>query len=75
MLKKVYKNNKCSYRMLKDIVVEDKEGVVRGSEGGKNISNGISYGTEEVTTIMINMGSQTDMIWSRKFQDFKAEVQ
>ena len=75
MLKKVYKNNKCSYRMLKDIVVEDKEGVVRGSEGGKNISSGISYGTGEVTTTLINMGNQTDMISSRKFQDFKAEVQ
>ena len=47
-LKKVYKNNKSSYRILKDLVVGDKEGVVRGSEGEKNICNSISYGTEEV---------------------------
>ena len=32
-------------------------------------------GLEEVTTTTINMGSQTDMISSREFQDFKAEVQ
>ena len=51
--------------MLKDLVVEDKEGVVRGSEREKNICNSISYGTEEVTATTINMGSQTDMISSR----------
>ena len=45
MLKKVYKNSKYSSRMLKDLVV-DKEGVVRGSEGEKNICNSICYGTE-----------------------------
>ena len=50
--------------MLKDLVVEDKEGVVRGSEREKNICNSISYGTEEVTATTINMGSQTDMISS-----------
>ena len=32
--------------MLEDLVVEDKEGVVRGSEGEKSICNGISYDTE-----------------------------
>ena len=37
MLKKVYKNNKSSYRMLKDLVVEDKEGVIRGREAEMNI--------------------------------------
>ena len=37
MLKKVYKNNKSSCHMLKDLVVEDKEGVIRGSEGEMNI--------------------------------------
>ena len=36
--------------MLKDLVVEDKEGVVRGSEGEKNICNSICYGTEVTTT-------------------------
>ena len=50
--------------MLKDLVVEDKKGVVRGSEREKNICNSISYGTEEVTATTINMGSQTDMISS-----------
>ena len=60
--------------MLKDLVV-DKEGVVRGSEGEKNICNSMCYGTEQVTTTTINVGSQTDMILSRKFQDFEAEVQ
>ena len=40
VLRKVYKNNKSSYRMLKDSVV------VRGSEGEKNICNSICYGTE-----------------------------
>ena len=50
VLKKVYINNKSSYRMLKDLVVEDKEGVVRGSEGEKNICNSICYGTEVTTT-------------------------
>ena len=62
--------------MLKDLVVEDKEGIVRNSEGEKNICNGISSGREEVTTTTINMGSQTDiMISSREFRDFEAEVQ
>ena len=73
VLKKVYKNNKSSYRILKELVVEDKQDVVRGKEGEKNICNSISYGTEEATTTTINMGSQTDMISSREFQDFKAE--
>ena len=83
MLKKVYKNNKSSYRMLKDLVVEDKEGVIRGREGEMNILKKkqnfmapfLWMGLEEVTTTTINMGSQTDMISSREFQDFKAEVQ
>ena len=75
VLKKVYKNNKSSYRILKELVVEDKQDVVRGKEGEKNICNSISYGTEEATTTTITMGSQTDMISSREFQDFKAEVQ
>ena len=75
VLKKVYKNNKSSYRILKELVVEDKQDVVRGKEGEKNICNSISYGTEEATTTTINMGSQTDMISFREFQDFKAEVQ
>ena len=44
ILKKVYKNNKSSYHMLKDLVVEDKEGVVRGSESERNICKSISYG-------------------------------
>ena len=61
--------------MLEDLVVEDKEGIMRGSEGEKSICNGISYDTEQVTTIMVNMGGQTDMISSREFQDFKAEFQ
>ena len=57
--------------MLKDLVEEDKEGVVRGSKGEKNVCNSISYGT--ATTI--NMGSQTDINSSIEFQDFKSEVQ
>ena len=61
--------------MLEDLVVEDKEGIMRGSEGEKSICNGISYDTEQVTTIMVNMGGQTDMISSREFQDFKAKFQ
>ena len=79
---KVYKNNKCSYHMLKDVVVEDKEDVVKvrrweeDIEGEKNIWNGIGSGLQEVTTTTINMGSQTDiLISSRAFQDFKAEIQ
>ena len=56
------------------LVVEDKEDVVRDSEGEKNICNGISSCTEEVKTTTINMGSQNDMISSRELQDFKAEV-
>ena len=76
VFKKVYINNKCSYRMLKDLVVEDNEDVVRDIEGEKNISNYISCGTEEVAVTKINMGSQTEiMISHREFQDFKAEVQ
>ena len=76
VFKKVYINNKCSYCMLKDFVVEDNEDAVRDIEGEKNISNYISSGTEEVTVTKINMGSQTDiMISHREFQDFKAEVQ
>ena len=75
VLKKVYKNNKSSYRILKELVVEDKQDVVRGKESEKNICNSISYGTEEAATTTINMGSQTDMISFREFQDFKAEVQ
>ena len=54
--------------MPKDLVAEDKEGVVRGSEGQENICNSICYGTEEVTTTSINWGSrETDMISSREF--------
>ena len=76
VFKKVCKNSKCSYRVLKDFVVEDNEDMVGDSEGEKNICNDISSGTEEVTATTINMGSQTDiMISSREFQNFKAEVQ
>ena len=76
VFKKVCKNSKCSYRVLKDFVVEDNEDMVGDSEGEKNICNDISSGTEEVTETTINMGSQTDiMISSREFQNFKAEVQ
>ena len=53
------------------LVVEDKGGVVRGSEGEKNIYNSISYGTEEVTTTTINMGSQTDLISPESFRTLK----
>ena len=76
VFKKVCKNSKCSYRVLKDFVVEDNEDMVGDSEGEKNICNDISSGTEEVTATTINMGGQTDiMISSREFQNFKAEVQ
>ena len=46
VLEKVYKTNKSLYHMLEDLVVEDKEGIMRGSEGEKSICNGISYDTE-----------------------------
>ena len=56
LFKNVYKNNKCLYGLLKDLVVKDEEDVLRDSEGEKNICNGVSSGTEEVTTTTINMG-------------------
>ena len=43
-------------------MVNDKEDVVRDSEGEKSIYNGISSGTEEVTAITINMGSQANIM-------------
>lgn len=72
MFEEVYKNNKCSYHIFKDLVVEDKEDAVRDSEGEKNICNSMRSGTEEAITTTINMGSQTDiMISSRELPDFK----
>ena len=44
------------YGLLKDLVVKDEEDVLRDSEGEKKICNGVSSGTEEVTTTTINMG-------------------
>ena len=41
VFEEVYKNNKCSHHILKDLVVEDKEDAVRDSEGEKNICNSI----------------------------------
>ena len=62
--------------MVKDLVVEDKEDVVKDSGSEKNICNSESSGTEEVTTAKINVGTQTNiMILSREFQNLKAEVQ
>ena len=59
-LKEFIKNNKLPYHMLKDLVVEDNEDVVRDSEDEKNICNGTSSGTEEMTTTTINMDNQTE---------------
>ena len=62
--------------MLKDLLVEDNEEVVRDSEGEQNIFIDISSDTEEVTATTINTGGQTyNMISSEEFQDLKAEVQ
>ena len=43
-------------------MVNDKEDVVRDSEGEKNIYNDITCRKEEVTAITINMGSQANIM-------------